>query len=546
MQLEIWRFFAGLGFFLYGMGQMEIILKNVSGRSVKLFLNRNTGNLFKSIAGGTIITGIVQSSSVVSLIVLVFVESGIITFKNAMGVILGTNLGTTLSSWLVATVGFNVDILSYSLPVIAVTSIGMFFSSKRKNLFSLFGVFFSLGILFLGLAFMKEGALVLVKNIDLQIFSKYGTIVFVLIGFVLTTIIQSSSATVAITLTALFAGVVTFPLATAVVIGSEVGTTIKIVLWGITGSADKKRVAWGNFIYNITTATLAYIFMNQLIYFIQKIIKIEDPIIGLVFFQSSINLIAILIFMPFLNKLTSWLEGKFIEDKNHPKSFISKELPFLPILVTEAFKKESLTLFNETKHFVKTILEHKKNEETGFLANIKSLTKIDKNNKIAYERIKNSEGDLLEYYYKIQGQNLSKNDTEILFHYVHVVRQTVFAAKAIKDIEHDLIEFEKSTNDALTDYLVSISKDWNEFELKLTDFQKNIEKSTFTNQIENELISIKNSEQNQKNQTMTLLRKDKLNEIEASTMLNVNKEIFSSKKSLLMALREMETETLTA
>jgi len=540
IQLEIWKFLAGLGFFLYGMGQLEVTLKNISGRSVKLFLKKNTDNILKSIAGGAIITGIVQSSSVVALIVLAFVESGIITFRNAMGVILGTNLGTTLDSWLVASVGFKVDILSYSLPVIAISSIGMFFSSKRKKLFSLFGVFFSLGILFLGLGFMKEGALVLVKNFDLKIFTNHGAFVFVLIGFILTTIIQSSSATIAITLTAIHTGVLPFSSATAIVIGAEVGTTIKIVLWGITGSADKKRVAWGNFIYNITTATLSFIFLNQLIYFIVKIIQIKDPLIGLVFFQTSINLISILIFFPFINNLSNWLERKFKDDENNKESFISTELPVLPILATEAFKKEALMLFNKTNLFIKTILKFKKNKENGFIANIKSLTKIDKNNEEEYERIKRTEGDLLEYYYKIQEQNISKNDAVLLLQYLHVVRQTVFAAKAIKDVEHNLKEFGSDTNETLNQYLQIISDDWNEFEIKLNKFIETEDKSKLALQINNELIAIKNSEQSQKQEAMALLKKDKLSEIEASTLLNMNKEIYSSKKSLLSALLEME------
>jgi len=354
--LEIWKFLAGLGFFLYGMGQLETVLKNVSGRSLKLFLKRNTQSLFKSIFGGALITGIVQSSSVVSLIVLAFVESGIITFRNALGVILGTNLGTTLDSWIVATIGFKLNILSYSLPVIAVTAIGMFFFENRKKLHNVFAIFFALGILFLGLGFMKEGALELVKEFDLASYTNYGILVFVLIGFVLTTIIQSSSATIAITLTAVYADVLTFQSAAAIVIGAEVGTTIKILLWGMRGSVDKKRVAWGNFMYNIFTASIALIFLHWIIYFIENTIGIKDPLIGLVFFQTAINIVSIILFIPFLNIFSKWLERKIISNGTNSNSYISKNLPILPLLAVDALRDETENLYRKTLLFNKNSL----------------------------------------------------------------------------------------------------------------------------------------------------------------------------------------------
>jgi phosphate:Na+ symporter len=326
----MWQFLAGLGFFLYGMSQLEAVLKKSSGRRLKLFLKQNTKSLFKSITGGALITGIVQSSSVVTLIILAFVETGIITFRNALGVILGTNVGTTLSSWIVATVGFRFDILSYSLPVIAVAATVMFFFEKRKQLYNLFSVFFALGVLFLGLGFMKAGASHLVERFDLTSYAEYGTFVFVLIGFIVTTVIQSSSATVAITLTALYTGALNFPSAAAVVIGSETGTTIKILLWGMKGSSDKKRVAIGNFYYNIFTSIIAYIFLHWIIYAIENFIQIQDPLIGLVFFQTSVNVLSVLLFIPFLNIFSKWLERSFKTSDVQQYSYISRTFQQYP------------------------------------------------------------------------------------------------------------------------------------------------------------------------------------------------------------------------
>ena len=542
--LEIWKFLAGLGFFLYGMSQLETVLKNVSGRSLKLFLKRNTQSLFKAIFGGAIITGIVQSSSVVSLIVLAFVESGIITFRNALGVILGTNLGTTLDSWIVATVGFKLNVLSYSLPVIAITAVGMFFFEKRRNLYNLFAIFFALGILFLGLGFMKEGALQLVKDFDIKAFTQYNTFVFVIIGFILTTIIQSSSATIAITLTAIYTGVLTFPSAAAIVIGAEVGTTIKILLWGMKGSADKKRVAWGNFIYNIFTASIAFIFLHWLIYFIENIFQIDDPLIGLVFFQTSINIISIALFIPFLNLFSKWLERKFITDSSNGNSYISKNLSLLPVLATDTLRNEAVNLLKKTLLFNKNILCYENPPSEGLLGNIKSLTRTYTNMEEEYDRLKQTEGDILGYYASIQENNLGKEDAMLMLQYVNAVRQSVYAAKAIKDIAHNLKDFDASANDILHQQSAIIRNEWATWDGSFNELFNLSDQREIYIEIEKLTTNALAQEQIRKSEVMSQLKNNQLTEVEASTLMNVHLELLSCKKSLLSALSNIETATL--
>jgi phosphate:Na+ symporter len=522
MQVEIWKFLAGLGFFLFGMNQLENVLKNISGRSLKLFLRRNTQNLFKAIFGGAIVTGIVQSSSVVSLIVLAFVEAGIITFRNALGVILGTNLGTTLDSWIVATVGFKLNILGYSLPIIAISSIALFFFEKRKNIYNLFSVLFALGILFLGLGFMKESALILVEGFDLSAIKIQNTFVFVVVGFILTTIIQSSSATVAITLTGIYAGILDFPSAASMVIGSEVGTTIKILIWGMKGSADKKRVAIGNFIYNIITSIIAYLALYLLIYLIQEVVKIKDPLIGLVFFQTTINFISIIIFIPFLNLFASWLEKRFTSDSNNIDSYISSNLPEETLLAIETFRTDTKHLLTKTRLFINTVLitNHKKN---GILDSIKSFATTSFDFEKEYLRLKKTEGDLLEYYSKIQA-----------------IRQLIYSAKAIKDIKHNLKEFESSANDLLHEQGIAIWDDWKHFDAELNQIAETTDNAEAIDIIKQSLTQIKTAEAQKKLEVIKHLKQNLLSEVEASTLMNVNREIYSSKKQLLKVMASLE------
>lgn len=543
--LEIWKILAGLGFFLYGMSQLETVLKHVSGRSLKLFLKRNTKNLFKSVFGGAVITGIIQSSSVVALIVLAFVESGIITFRNALGVILGTNLGTTLSSWIFATVGFKLNVLDYSLPIIAITTIFMFFFEKRRKLYNLLALLFSLGILFLGLGFMKEGALAFVENFDLVSFTQYGTFIFVIIGFVLTTIIQSSSATVAITLTAIYAGIIPFPSAAAIVIGSEVGTTIKILLWGVKGSADKKRVAWGNFIYNIFTAVVAYLALHLLIYFIENILRISDPLIALVAFQTTINIVSIILFIPFLNIFATWLESKFIPDSSNGNSYISQNLPVLAMLAADAMRNEVLNLLKQTLLFNKNILSFQKSPGSGLFENLRSFTHTHTSINEEYNRLKQTEGDLLGYYAGIQENNLAKEDATLMLHYMDAVRQIIYAAKAIKDIAHNIKEFNASANDTVYQQCAIIHNEWITLHDTINQLMNLPDKEKKSLVIEKLMTDGLAREGIQKSEVMLQLKSNQLNEVEASTIMNVYHELLSCRKSLLSALSNIEADPLT-
>lgn len=533
--IDLWRFLAGIGLFLYAMDMLEGVLKKLAGRSFKLFLRRYTQGLFTSVAGGALITGLLQSSSVVSLLVLAFVESGIISFRNALGVILGANVGTTLSSWIVATVGFKLDIESYSLPVIAVTAIAMFFLHKKGRFYNTAKLMLSLGLLFLGLGFMKTGAEMMVGDVDLGKYAHLGSIIFVLIGFIITTLIQSSSAAVAITLTALYTGVLDLHMAAAVVIGSELGTTIKIVLFGMRGSADKKRVAWSNFFFNIVTGIIAFILLPWLIIFISDIININDPLLALVAFQTTINLLSIILFMPFISWFARRLEQLFDAENDDDVSFISPNLPVVPELAIDAMYREAENLSKKNTEFLKNILIGNKPSGEHFFSNLRSLAHHTSHEEM-YGRLKQTEGDILEYYTILQAEDLNQEQYALLNQYITAVRNNIHAAKSLKDIHHDLKDFGNTANDTLYEHYVQLKKSWLEFD---TAFQHLISIDNRTLLFE-ELISVMKAAFVHYNSQNTLiieeLRHKKLSELETSTLMNVQREILSAKKSFLRAL----------
>lgn len=534
--MNLWLFLAGLGFFIYGMNQLENILKNISGRSLKIFLKKNTGNLIKTIVGSAIITGIVQSSSVVSLVTLAFVEAGIISFRNALGVVLGSNLGTTLDSWIVATLGFKFDLLSYSFQLIAISSIGIFLFESRKKIKNIFSLLFALAILFLGLSYMKESAIGLVKDFNLNNYNHLGAFSFVMIGFLLTTIIQSSSATIAIALTAIYANAIDLNSASAIVIGSEVGTTIKIVLWGLKGSLEKKRVAWANFIYNFITAIISFVFLDQLVLLITAVVHIKDPLIGLVLFQSSINLFSIILFLPFTNLFAKWLEKNITKGNKKLDTYASENLPILSILAIDAFKNESENLFQKVLLFTKTVLCVTENETTEWLERIKSITLKDISYKEEYRRLKKTEGDLILYYTRLHEAEQNSENTTTFVQLLSLIRQCIFASKAIIDIEHNLREFENSANDLMHAQTNYISEEWNNFESQIQNIYRKEDAQEASVDLKIMMNEIVIYDENLKLKVIRQLKKNLVSEIEASTIMNVHRELLSCKKSILNAL----------
>ena len=242
----------------------EESLKNLSGRSFKLFLKRITKNKIGAVAGGVIITGILQSSSMVTLMLLAFVGAGVFSMRNAMAIILGANLGTTVNSWLIVSLGFKVNIEVIAYPAICLGGIFLILFGNRKSMKYLAYFLFGFGLLFIGLSFMKTAMESQVQDFDFSKYVEMPKVIFILISFLITLIVQSSSVTMALTLSALHAGAISFPIAAIIALGSETGTIIKIVLGAIGGNASKKRIVLGNLFFNIFITALVFLFLNPI------------------------------------------------------------------------------------------------------------------------------------------------------------------------------------------------------------------------------------------------------------------------------------------
>ncbi|MDB5202963.1 MAG: Sodium-dependent phosphate transporter [Ferruginibacter sp.] len=530
---DLWKFLAGLGLFLYGIRLMEQGTQKIAGRPFKIFLRDQTTNLVKAIAGGTILTGIIQSSSVVILMLMSFVGAGIIPFRNALAVLIGSNLGTTVDSWFYATVGFKFNLQEYSLPLIAVTAIAMFFVQGRKQVFNALSFVFSIGIILLGFGFMKEAATQLVGQMDLTRYVNFGNSYFLLLGFVITVIIQSSSATVAIVLTALHAHAIPFPAAAAMIIGSELGTTIKFLFTSIRANAGTRMLAWGDFIFNLFTVLIAFSGLHWIVLLIQDLIGIKDELIAIVFFQSFINLLSILMFLPFLKFISARLEKMFSHEKAGRSLFDADAAP-LPDMAAPVISNAAFDLLHRVLAFHNKIMGQAE-EKVALLPGLKAFTRVHGTTDKAYAAIKETEGEILKYYTGIADE-LPNNMRVTCAAFIAGIRQSIHASKSIHDIRLDLQGLKSSANNFLFDQYHLLIADWLQFARQFTaalDEGMNAPRSEHLHEM------LKEAKQVFDQQGLTIqdpLGRHEVGEIDASTLLNVMQELYSSKKALLNAL----------
>ncbi|MCP4751868.1 MAG: Na/Pi cotransporter family protein [Proteobacteria bacterium] len=253
---QIFEVAGGLGIFFYGMKLMSEAIQRLAGTRLRKSLNMMTRNRFVGILTGFLVTGIIQSSSATTVMIISFVNAGLVTLTESIGVIMGANLGTTVTIWIVSLLGFKFSITSLALPIIAV-GIPLIFSRKSKwN--STGEMLIGFGLLFLGLSFMKQGMPDIKNNPEmlkfLAQFSGMGFasfFIFIMVGTVVAAVIQSSSAVGAITITMAFQGWIDFPSAAAIMLGGNVGTTITAYLASMGSNVHGKRTARAHFLFNI-------------------------------------------------------------------------------------------------------------------------------------------------------------------------------------------------------------------------------------------------------------------------------------------------------
>lgn len=543
---SIFKLLAGVGLFMFAMYLIEESLKNLSGRNFKLFLKKIAKNNIGAAFGGAVVTAVLQSSSMVSMMVLAFVGAGIFTMKNAMAIILGANLGTTLDSWIVATLGFKMDIEVIAYPAIFAGGILLLTMSRRNSIkyFSFFLLGF--GLLFIGLTFMKEAMEVHVQYFDFAKYESMPLIFFLLVGFGITLLVQSSSVTMALTLSALHFGAIDFLFAAAVVLGSETGTTVKIMLSALDGNAAKKRVVLGNIIFNVIITIFAFAFLGSIVFFITDTLHITDPLICLVTFSTFINLAGVLLFIPVLGPFTKLLSRFFKQNNGLAASFIGQAKIEEPESALDLFQREAEYFLYYSMEFNRAMLGMEKGPlplTPQFVELVESKGYHKKSIEEQYEFIKQMQGEIQSFYLRLR-TNLATKQYAILNQYIASVRSAMHSVKCLHDIESNIGNLFKSTHNLKYNLLTQSKSQTSILYNKL--FLGMQEKGDFDHL---QLIQVYHTIYDAYTGLMNTFYKEAqaepLSDIDMTVLTNFNRELYGSHISLLVAVKDFildETE----
>jgi phosphate:Na+ symporter len=538
--LDIWKLLAGLGIFMFGMFLMEESVKNLAGRSFKTFIRNYTTGRIRSVVSGTLVTAILQSSSAVSLMVLAFVGAGIMAMENAIGVILGSNIGTTATAWIVAFFGFKLNIEDYSLPLIGLGGLGLIFLGRSVRYSNISKLMVGFGFLFMGLDYMKTSVEHIIQTFDIASIPQYGILVYALAGLLLTAVMQSSSATIAIVLTALNAQVIGFNAAAAMVVGANVGTTVTVILGTIGATQIKKRVALSHFSFNLISAVIALALLPAMVWLISLVLgpKSNDAVMGIALYHTLFNVLGVLIFLPFIGVFSKLLVKAF-PDK------IAISTRYIQNVTVEVSDSAIQGLHNEVLFLITNALKYNLRAlgiDTSLVfedEKVKASKRGRHTLEEEYEGLKLLQSEIFSFASNILMTELSNEESKLVNGRLHSARMALHSAKSIKDVIHNFDEFEGSDNAVLNEENALFRKRLIELYLKLVAVMETTDHSDIAGKLGKILKRLKKEDVKFVKAITEATVQRKIKELEITNMLMVNRAFLQSSRQMVLALREI-------
>lgn len=450
---------AGVAIFLFGMLSLEEGFKAFTGGMLENLLRRTTDKLWKSISFGACTTTLMQSSSLVSVITISFLSAELIPLAAGIGIVFGANLGTTTGAWLVAGFGLKVKLSVYAMPMLVFGIILIF--QKARSLKGIGYILAGIGFLFLGIHYMKEGFVTFKQTIDLAEYAMEGysgLFVYVLIGILATVIMQSSHTALVLVLTALAAQQISYDNALALAIGSNVGTTITAILGSMGSNTQGRRLAGAHLVFNLATGIIAITFIHQLIWLVDWFshnvgIAANNYTLKLAIFHTLFNILGIIVMVPFIGRLVSFLERTMAAPKQHIEKprYLSDASAHIPDAAIEAVRKETARLYDMSVDVITHGLSLNtqilsSGQDIDSIINQSNHIKLQQNIDDVYDRqIKAIYAAIIEFISQAQG-SMTASQAEKLFSFREAGRDIVESIKGVKHLQKNLKVYLISNN----------------------------------------------------------------------------------------------------
>ena len=475
---------GSLGLFLYGMKVMSDALMELAGDKMRTILATATSNRLFAVLTGFSITAVIQSSSATTLMVVSFANASLLTLPESIGVIMGANIGTTVTAWLISLLGFKVSMSTIALPLVG---IGFLLSLSKKKTIKHWGYFIiGFSILFIGLQFLKDSVPDLKHHPEaLAFLAEYTTkgflsiILFMIFGTLLTVVIQSSSATMALTIIMCYEGWIPFEMAAAMVLGENIGTTITANMAALVANYQAKRTARAHFIFNMVGVLWMLIFFTAFLDMIDfAVLRIENASpftqtaaipVALSLFHTTFNILNTAFLIGFVPVISRVVE-RFVptppekEEKIEQPRFLDKSSLDYPQTAIKALHDESLRLYEKTafkviSHGMNVHREDIESDEDfkEIMANIDHI-KINVD-KIYYRKMKNIYSKIVEYATTLQGRfELNEDKIKTIRSILRADRLIVEIVKDIKLLHINMSRYIQSDNEHIRDEYNSLRK----------------------------------------------------------------------------------------
>ncbi|MGJ0321969.1 Na/Pi cotransporter family protein [Aliarcobacter cryaerophilus] len=535
---------SGIAIFIIGMFFMQDGFKQLSGGILEKLLEKFTSNTLYAILTGFLSTSVVQSSTIITLIVVSFLSAELLTLVQAVGIVFGSNVGSTTTAWIVSSLGVDVKISTYAFPMLVFGVVLRFFKSNGVK--GSGNVLLGLGFIFLGISYMKDGFDIMKNSIDLASYAMegyLGIIVYILIGILITVVIQSSAATLAIVITALNADSITYVNAIALAIGANVGTTLTTILASFASNENGKRVALIHFLFNLISATFITILIYQFIDltdFIAPFLGVSDNNYGmkLALFHTIFSVTGVILLTPAISllvKLSEKLIQKKVSSASKPK-YLNQSVLSNPDASLAALKKEIINLYeNCQKAMLHALNIHTTGltRETLKVQLAKELTIIDtdideiyqKNLKALYSEIVKFSSFAQENMFDFQHKKVDELKRAAVL-LVEVLRDT-------RDIQRNVNFYLKSKNEYIKEEYNILRKELAEMLIDINTLSMLENDSDQLTQFELIKTELAHNDLASSEELDTLIREDKIKATMATSYMNDSATGYSIQKKLV-------------
>jgi phosphate:Na+ symporter len=507
--IPFWPVLAGLGLFLFGMQMLESALHALSGRAFKLFLRRQTGNTFRAILSGALATAVLQSSSMVSLLVMSLAGAGVLGLKNGIGMIMGANVGTTATGWLITLLGFRFSIELIIAPLLAAGGL-LAILGKSEKLRRYSKLIMGFALLFLGLGMMKDGMAGAAAAIQPEWLRGHSMAWFLGFGVLFAAIVHSSSAAMTLSLASLAAGIISLEQAAFITIGSELGTTITALTGTLRANEIRRKVGWSQFYFNLISAVLAIATMGLIFGLMPAGM---DPLIRLVTFQTTINVLGIALVAPLLNPFTAFIHRMVPGGQTQLAQYIVQIDPGDTENALEALQSETRRFIQQAIHVNRLQLGLERDPETD---------PAD-----AYSDLKNYESEISTYYVRMQQPSITRPEADDINRCITGIRNAALSAKDLKDERHTVLDLSNAVSEAMHGWYK---------ELKYTQVQFYAESTGFLQTAESIALPTALNTTAHTGKIYQLFSEGNISEIGLSSLLNLVRGIGKSNDALLRAL----------